>query len=104
MAAVLSAHGARAVAAVFFGAAALLLVVLYVAVAEANSRIPGDSVVAWWVRLIMPALAVVAVVKPVVDAHLGVVEVATVIVAMLGVCAALAVASLSRAPGVPGQI
>ncbi|MEE3750652.1 hypothetical protein [Mycobacterium intracellulare] len=104
MAAVLSAHGARAVAAVVFGAAALLLVVLYVAVAEANSRIPGDSVVAWWVRLIMPALAVVAVVKPVVDAHLGVVEVATVIVAMLGVCAALAVASLSRAPGVPGQI
>lgn len=104
MAAVLSAHGMRGIATVVFGAAALLLVVLYVFATEANSRIPGDSLVAWWVRLIVPALAVVAVVKPVVDAHFAGVEVATVIATMLGACAASVAASLSREPRVAGKI
>lgn len=100
MAATLSAHGMRGIATVVFGAAALLLILLYVFATEANSRIPGDSLVAWWVRLIVPALAVVLVVKPVVDAHFAVVEVATVIATMLGACAASVAASLSRAPRV----
>lgn len=104
MAAVLSAHGMRGIATVVFGAAALLLVVLYVFATEANSRIPGDSLVAWWVRLIVPALAVVAVVKPVVDAHFAGVEVATVIATTFGACAAIAAASLSREPRVVGKI
>lgn len=75
---------ARGIATVVFGAAALLLVLLYVFATEANSRIPGDSLVAWSVLLIVPALAVVLVVKPVVDAHFAVVEVATVIATMPG--------------------
>ncbi|BBY11620.1 hypothetical protein [Mycobacterium marseillense] len=104
MAGVLSAPGLRGIATVLFGAAALLLVVLYVFVTEANSRIPDDSVVAWWVRLIVPALAVVAVVKPIVDAHFAAVEVATVVAAMLGVCAAVAAAALSKGPRIPGEI
>ncbi|OBH38284.1 hypothetical protein A5690_04790, partial [Mycobacterium intracellulare] len=62
MAAILSAHGMRVITTVVFGAAALLLVLLYVFATEANSRIPGDSLVAWWVRLIVPALAAVLVV------------------------------------------
>jgi hypothetical protein len=103
MAGVLSAPGLRGIATVLFGAAALLLVVLYVFVTEANSRIPDDSVVAWWVRLIVPALAVVAVVKPIVDAHFAAVEVATVVAAMLGVCAAVAAAALSKGPRIPGE-
>lgn len=98
MAAVLSAPGLRGIATVVFGAATLFLVAVYVFVTEANSRIPDDSVVAWWVRLIVPALAVVAVIKPVAAAHFAVVEVATVIVAMFGVCAAVAAASMSRGP------
>lgn len=101
MAAVLSAHGVRDVATIAFGAATLLLVVLYVSVTEANSRIPDDSVVAWWVRLIVPALGLVAVVKPVVIAHFAAVEVATVIAATLGVCAAVAAASQASAPSTP---
>lgn len=101
MAAVLSAHGMRDIAIIAFGAATLLLVVLYVSVTEANSRIPDDSVVAWWVRLIVPALGLVAVVKPVVDADFAAVEVATVIAATLGVCAAVAAASQASAPSTP---
>lgn len=101
MAAVLSAHGARDIATIAFSAATLLLVVLYVSVTEANSRIPDDSVVAWWVRLIVPALGLVAVVKPVVDADFAAVEVATVIAATLGVCAAVAAASQASAPSTP---
>ncbi|OBI41182.1 hypothetical protein, partial [Mycobacterium colombiense] len=67
VAGVISVHGARWIGLVVLGAAPLLLMVLYVFVTEANSRIPGDSAVAWWVRLVMPALGVVAVVKPLVD-------------------------------------
>lgn len=98
VAAVLSAPGLRGIATVVFGAATLFLVAVYVFVTEANSRTPDDSVVAWWVRLIVPALAVVAVIKPVAAAHFAAVEVATVIVAMFGVCAAVAAASMSRGP------
>lgn len=103
MAAILSANGMRGIATVVFGAASLLLVLLYVFATEANSRIPGDSLVAWWVRLIVPALAAVLVVKPVVDAHFAVVEVATVIATMLGACAASVAASLSREPRVAAK-
>lgn len=92
-AAVLSAHGARWIATVILGAAFLLLMALYVFVTEANSRVPGDSVVAWWVRLVMPAVAVVAVVKPVADAQFASLQLATVIAAALGVCAAAAAAA-----------
>ncbi len=76
------------------GAAPLLLMALYVFVTEANSRIPGDSVVAWWVRLVMPALAAVAVVKPLVDSEFASVAVATVVAAAAAVCAARAAAAL----------
>lgn len=93
----------RVITTVVFGAAALLLVLLYVFATEANSRIPGDSLVACWVRLIVPALAAVLVVKPVVDAHFARVEVATVIATMLGACAASVAASLSRAPRIPAK-
>lgn len=93
VAAVVSTHGARWIGLVILGAAPLLLMALYVFVSEANSRIPGDSVVAWWVRLVMPALAVVAVVKPLVDSGFASVEVATVVAAAIGVCAAGAAAA-----------
>ncbi len=94
VAAVISAHGGRWIAMVIVGAAPLLLMALYVFVTEANSRIPGDSVVAWWVRLVMPALALVAVVKPVADAQFSAVAVATVVAAAVGVGAAGAAAAL----------
>ncbi len=97
--AVLSAHGARWIGLVTLGAAPLLLMALYVFVTEANSRIPGDSVVAWWVRLVMPALGAVAVIKPLVDSEFASVAVATVVVAAVAVGAALAVAALLARPG-----
>ncbi|OBI36790.1 hypothetical protein A5708_07590 [Mycobacterium colombiense] len=53
---------------------------------------------AWWVRLVMPALGVVAVVKPLVDSELASVEVATVVAAAIGVCAAGAAAALLVRP------
>ncbi|GAB1811621.1 hypothetical protein MUNTM_06590 [Mycobacterium sp. MUNTM1] len=98
VAVVVSAHGARWIGLVILGAAPLLLMALYVFVTEANSRIPGDSVVAWWVRLVMPALGVVAVVKPLVDSEFASVEVATVVAAAIGVCAAGAAAALLARP------
>lgn len=79
------------------------MLVMCMCCTEANSRIPGDSLVAWCVRLIVPALAAVLVVKPVVDAHFAVVEVATVIATMLGACAASVAASLSREPRVAAK-
>ena len=97
-AAVLSAHGARWIGLVILGAAPLLLMALYVFVTEANSRVPGDSVVAWWVRLVMPAVAAVAVVKPLVDSEFAAVEVATVAAAAIGVGAAGAAAALLARP------
>jgi hypothetical protein len=96
--AVVSAHGARWIGLVTLGAAPLLLIVLYVFVTEANSRIPGDSVVAWWVRLVMPALGAVAVVKPLVDSQFASVVAATVVAAAVAVGAALAVAALLARP------
>ncbi|OSC25116.1 hypothetical protein B8W69_19455 [Mycobacterium vulneris] len=94
VAVVVSAHGTRWIGLVILGAAPLLLMALYVFVTEANSRIPDDSVVAWWVRPLMPAVGVVAVVKPLVDSELASVEVATVVAAAIGVCAAGAAAAL----------
>ncbi|WP_406816714.1 hypothetical protein [Mycobacterium sp. M23085] len=96
IAAVISTHGTRWIGLILLGAAPLLLMALYVFATEANSRIPGDSVVAWWVRLLMPAVAVLAVVKPLVDSRFAPVEVATVITAAIGVCAAGAAAALLR--------
>lgn len=96
VAVVVSAHGMRSIGMVILGAAPLLLMALYVLVAEANSRIPGDSVVAWWVRLVMPAVAVVAVVKPLVDSQFAPVQVATVAAAAIGVGAAGAAPLLAR--------
>lgn len=98
VATVVSAHGARWIGLVILGAAPLLLMALYVFVTEANSRIPGDSVVAWWVRLVMPAVAAVAVVKPLVDSEFAAVEVATVVAVVLGVCAAGGAAALLTRP------
>lgn len=98
VAAVVSAHGARVIGLVILGAAPLLLMALYVVVTEADSRIPGDSVVAWWVRLVMPALGVVVVVKPLVDSEFALVEVATVVAAAIGVCAAGGAAALLARP------
>ena len=97
--AVVSAHGARWIGLVILGAAPLLLIALYVFVTEANSRIPGDSVMAWWVRLVIPALGAVAVVKPLVDSQFASVAVATVVAAAVAVGAALAVAALLARPG-----
>ncbi|OBH41787.1 hypothetical protein [Mycobacterium mantenii] len=94
VAAAVSAHGARGIGLVILGAAPLLLMALYVFVTEANSRIPGDSVVTWWVRLLMPALAVVVVVKPLADSGFAPVQVATVVAAVLGVFAAGGAAAL----------
>ncbi|OBB92095.1 hypothetical protein [Mycobacterium sp. 852002-40037_SCH5390672] len=94
VAAVISAHGARWIGLVILGAAPLLLMALYVFATEANSRIPGDSVVTWWVRLVMPALGVVAVAKPLADSAFASVEVATVVAAAAAVCAAGAAAVL----------
>lgn len=86
--------GDRGIAMVLLGAAPLLLIVLYVFMSEANSRIPGDSVAAWWVRLVMPSLALIAVVKPIADFHFAPVPVATVIAAAVTVFAAAALASI----------
>ncbi|MGV0038774.1 hypothetical protein [Mycobacterium colombiense] len=98
VAAAVSAHGARWIGLVILGAAQLLLMALYVFATEANSRIPCDSVVAWWVRLVMPAVAVVAVVKPLVDSDFAAVQVATVVAAAVVVCAAGAAAALPARP------
>lgn len=98
VAAVVSAHGARLIGLAILGAAPLLLMALYVFVTEANSRIPGDSALAWWVRLVMPALGVVAVVKPLADSGFASVEVATVIAAAIGVSIAGAAAVLLASP------
>jgi hypothetical protein len=97
--AVVSAHGARWIGLAILGATPLLLMTLYVFVTESNSRLPGDSVVAWWVRLVMPALGVVAVVKPLADSGFASVQVATVIAAAIGVAAAGAAAVLLARPG-----
>lgn len=97
--AVVSAHGARWIGLAILGATPLLLMTLYVFVTESNSRLPGDSVVAWWVRLVMPALGVVAVVKPLADSEFASVQVATVIAAAIGVAAAGAAAVLLARPG-----
>ncbi|RAV07802.1 hypothetical protein DQP57_18275, partial [Mycobacterium colombiense] len=98
IAAVVSAHGARLIGLAILGAAPLLLMALYVFVTEANSRIPGDSALAWWVRLVMPALGVVAVVKPLADSGFASVELATVIAAAIGVSTAGAAAVLLASP------
>lgn len=42
----------------------LLLLVVYVLVTEANSRISEDSTVAWWLRLLMPTVLIAAVLIP----------------------------------------
>lgn len=98
VAAVISAQGARWIGSVILGAAPLLLMALYVFVTEANSRLPDDSVVAWWVRLMMPALGLAAVVKPLADSEFASVAVATVVTAAIGVCAAGAAAALLVPP------
>ncbi|BBY41424.1 hypothetical protein MMAN_55580 [Mycobacterium mantenii] len=103
VAAVVSAHGARWIGVVILGAAPLLLIALYVFVTEANSRIPGDSVVAWWVRLLMPALAAVAVIKPLADSGFAPVQVATVVAALFGVCAAGGAAALLAPPSLAAK-
>ena len=46
------------------GVAPLLLLVLYVIAAEANSRLPGSSDAAMALRVFMPTLAVVVVLIP----------------------------------------
>ena len=97
--ALVSVHGARWIGLVVLGAAPLLLMALYVFVTEANSRIPGDSAVAWWVRLLMPALGAVAVVEPLADSGFASVAVATVVAAAVGVGSALAAAALLAPPG-----
>jgi ethanolamine permease len=45
-------------ATVIQSAGVLLIVVLWVLSSEAAARIPGDSVIRWWIRLAIPALAV----------------------------------------------
>jgi ethanolamine permease len=46
-------------ATVIQGAGVLLIVVLWVLSSEAAARIPGDSVIRWWIRLAIPSLAVI---------------------------------------------
>ncbi|GAB5000641.1 hypothetical protein MAHJHV63_54840 [Mycobacterium avium subsp. hominissuis] len=100
IAAAITAHVPRGhgIAAVTLSTAVLLLMTLYVLVSEANSRLPGDSVVAWWVRLAIPTLGLVAVLKPIADSHFAPLDVATVIAAAVVVsAAAITVATSSGA-------
>lgn len=84
--------GARWMAAVLPGIGLLLLLVVYVAVAQANARIPGDSVVAWWVRLLVPALAVAVVVTMLAGDDRGASPLVQVVVAGVIVAGAAAAA------------
>ncbi|WP_236723993.1 hypothetical protein [Mycobacterium avium] len=104
IAAAITAHVPRGhgIAAVTLSTAVLLLMTLYVLVSEANSRLPGDSVVAWWVRLAIPTLGLVAVLKPIADSHFAPLDVATVIAAAVVVSAAAITAAL-LVPAAPTQ-
>lgn len=48
--------------------AKILLVIVYVLIVEASSRIPRDGAVPWWLRLVMPAVLVAVVLLPLVNA------------------------------------
>lgn len=102
IAAAITAHVPRdhRIAAVTLSTAVLLLMTLYVLISEANSRIPGDSVVAWWVRLAIPALGLVAVLKPIADSHFVPLDVASVI-AVAVVVSAAAITAVLLVPAAP---
>ena len=72
----------------------LLLVTLYAIVLTAFARIPGDSVVTWWLRIVMPVVLVAIVLLPLVDAQFSIgalipVVIAAALVAISGAVAAV---------------
>jgi ethanolamine permease len=82
----------------FSKVAALLLVVVYVLAVEAYTRIANDSTVAWWLRLLMPAVLAAAVLLPLLDTDFAATALWPVLVAaaLAALCFAAAVATARR--------
>jgi ethanolamine permease len=78
----------------------LLLLVVYVLVAEANSRIADDDTTAWWIRIYVPALLAAAAVLPLLYFNFAAFVVWPVAVtAVVVFLAAVAASVLARRPG-----
>ncbi|KAA0097743.1 hypothetical protein CIW49_18095 [Mycolicibacterium sp. P1-18] len=72
----------------------LVLFALYAVVMAANGRIPGDSVVSWWLRLVMPVVFAAVVLLPLVWAEFDPSVVVPVVVAAVVIAAAVAAAAV----------
>jgi hypothetical protein len=83
--------------------AAMLLVVLYVFVAEANSRLPGAETATGTVRVLWPVVLAAVVLIPLRDAEFATEALWPVAItaAVVGAAAALTAAAARRAPPPP---
>jgi hypothetical protein len=78
----------------------LLLLVMYVLVAESLSRVSGDNTIAWWIRIYVPALLAAAVLLPLPYFNFAAFVVWPVAVtAVVVFLAAVAASVLARRPG-----
>lgn len=75
-------------------AARLVLLALYAVVMVANSRIAADSVVTWWLRLVMPVVLAALVLLPLVWAGFSLSALEPVVIAGVLIAAAAAAAIL----------
>lgn len=73
----------------------LVLFTLYAVVLVANSKVAADSVVTWWLRIVMPAVFAALVLLPLAWAEFSASSLTPVIIAALLVAAAAAAAILS---------
>ena len=72
----------------------LVLFALYAVVMVANGRIPSDSVVSWWLRVVMPVVFAAVVLLPLVWAEFDTSAIVPVVVAAVVVTAAVAAAAV----------
>jgi hypothetical protein len=71
----------------------ILLVVTYGVVVEASARIPGDSTLVWWSRILVPGALAAVVLLPVVNSRFaaGAVLPLAIVAVLVGVAAAVSV-------------
>jgi len=73
---------------------ALVLFALYAVIVVANSKVPAESVVTWWLRLVMPVALAAVVVLPLLWAEFSLHALAPVLVAAVLIAAAAVTALL----------
>jgi hypothetical protein len=77
----------------------ILLVVTYAVVVEASARIPGDSTLIWWSRILVPGALATVVLLPVVNSRfaVGAVWPLVIVAGLVGVAAAVSISDRREA-------